>query len=156
MGSISYLISEFFHLKLGASRCLVLIMLPPRTGTGYSHCNFHCVGQLSAVGSLNITASDSTLSLTWEPPFTLDITGVDPDITCYCVDVVDSTYSVTLHSQCNITMTEFSYPLPQDAVCHSYVLTVSPVNVVGRGVSSSVSYIGTAAGTVSNHKLMKM
>ena len=30
MGSISYLISEFFHLKLGASRCLVLSMLPPR------------------------------------------------------------------------------------------------------------------------------
>ena len=27
IGSISYLISEFFHLKLGASRCLVLNML---------------------------------------------------------------------------------------------------------------------------------
>ena len=26
---ISYLISEFFHLKLGGSRCLVLSMLPP-------------------------------------------------------------------------------------------------------------------------------
>ena len=30
MGSIGYLISEFFHLKLGASRCLVLSMLPPQ------------------------------------------------------------------------------------------------------------------------------
>ena len=28
---ISYLISEFFHLKLEASRCLVLSMLPPRS-----------------------------------------------------------------------------------------------------------------------------
>ena len=26
---ISYLISEFFHLKLGGSRCLVLSMHPP-------------------------------------------------------------------------------------------------------------------------------
>ena len=43
-------------------------------------------------------------------------------------------------------MTEFSYPVPQDAVCHSYVLTITPVNVIGRGVSSSVSYIGTEAG----------
>ena len=43
-------------------------------------------------------------------------------------------------------MTEFSYPLPQDAVCHSYVLTVSPINVVGRGAPSSMPYIGTEAG----------
>ena len=48
-------------------------------------------------------------------------------------------------------MTEFSYPLPQDAVCHSYVyvLTITPVTVVGRGAPSSVSYIGTETGTAS-------
>ena len=43
-------------------------------------------------------------------------------------------------------MTEFSYPLPQDAVCHSYVLTITPINVVGRGAPSSMPYIGTEAG----------
>ena len=108
-----------------------------------------CIGILSAVDALNITASNTTLSLTWESPFTLDITGVDPEISGYCVDVIIS--SVTLHSQCDITMMEFSYPLPQDAVCHSYVFIITPINVVGRGVSSSVSYIGTEAGTVSKH-----
>ena len=108
----------------------------------------HTVGILSAISLLSITASNSTLSLTWEPPFTLDITGVDPDIT-YCVNVIVSTSSAALHSLCDITMTEFSYPLPQDAVCHSYVyvLTITPVTVVGRGAPSSVSYIGTETGT---------
>ena len=43
-------------------------------------------------------------------------------------------------------MTEFSYPLPQDAVCHRYVPTIIPINVVGRGAPSSVLYIGTEAG----------
>ena len=62
------------------------------------------------------------------------------------VDVINFTSSVTLHSQCDITMTEFSYPLPQDAVCHSYVLTISPINLVGRGAPSSMPYIGTEAG----------
>ena len=109
-----------------------------------------CIGLPSAVDVLNITVSNTTLSLTWEPPFTLDITGEDPDITGYCVDVVNSISSVTLHSQCDITMTEFSYPLPQDAVCHRFVLTITPVNVVGRGVSSSVLYIGTEAGMHAN------
>ena len=108
------------------------------------------IGLLSAVNTVTITTSDSgsTLSLTWEPPFTLDIDGVDPDITGYCVDVVDSTSSVTLVllSLCGINETEFSYTLPQDAVCHGYIFTTTPVNVAGRGVSSSVSYIGTEAG----------
>ena len=63
------------------------------------------------------------------------------------MDVINFTSSETLHSLCDITMTEFSYPLPQDAVCHSYVLlTVSPINVVGRGAPSSMPYIGTEAG----------
>ena len=86
-------------------------------------------------------ASDSTLSLTWEPPFTLDITGEDPDIT-YCVDVVD------LLSQCGITESEFTYPL-LDAICQGYSIlnfTITPVNVVSEGAPSSVSYIGTEAG----------
>ena len=65
------------------------------------------------------------------------------------MDVINSTSSITVHLECDIAMTEFSYPVPQDAVCHSYVFTVSPVNVVGRGDSSSVSYIGTEAGTAS-------
>ena len=94
-------------------------------------------------------ASSTSISLTWESPFTLDISGVDPDIT-YCVDVINFTSSFTLHLQCDITITEFSYPIPQDALCHSFILTVSPINVVGRGISSSVSYIGTEAGTLSN------
>ena len=103
------------------------------------------LGLLSTVGSLHITVSNITLSLTWEPPFTLDIVGVDPDIT-YCVDVVDSTSSTTLRSQCDITDAEFTHPL-LDAVCYSsLILTVTPVNIVGRGAPSSVSYIGTETG----------
>ena len=107
----------------------------------------HTLGLLSTVNDLSITVSNSTLSLTWEPPFSLDITGVNPDITGYCVDMVDFTSSTILLSQCGIKETEYSYLLPQDAVCHSYVLTIIPVNVVGRGISSSVLYIGTEAGT---------
>ena len=112
------------------------------------------LGLLSTVGSLHITASNTALSLTWEPPFTLDIVGVDHDIT-YCVDVVDSTSSTTLHSQCDITETEFSLPL-LDAVCHSsLILTVTPVNIVGRGAPSSVSYSGTETGIPAVSKCLK-
>ena len=93
-------------------------------------------GLLSAVGSLMMTVQDSTISLTWTAPFTLDISFVDPDIT-YCVGVVNSTSSSTLHSQCGITETVFSFSIPPDTACHNYMFTftITPVNVVGNGTS---------------------
>ena len=79
-----------------------------------------------------MTVQNSTIFLTWTSPFTLDITNVNPDVT-YCVGVVNSTSSLTLHSQCGITETVFNYTLPHDSVCHMYMFTVTPVNVVGNG-----------------------
>ena len=93
------------------------------------------------MGSLGITTSVSTLSLTWEPPFTLDITGVDPDITGYCVDVINSTSSVKLYSQCGINETEFRYPIPPNTGCTVYHFTITSVNIVGRGEGSTISYV---------------
>ena len=80
-----------------------------------------------------MTVQDSTISLTWTAPFTLDIRGVDPDIT-YCVCV---TSSLTLHSQCVITETEYEYPIPPDSACHDHMVTVTPVNPAGNGTSST-------------------
>ena len=94
-----------------------------------------CTGILSAVGSLRATSQNYTFFLTWTAPFTLDIAGVDPDIT-YCVGVVNSTSS-TLHSQCGITETEYEYPIPPDSACHMYMFTVTPVNPVGNGQPST-------------------
>ena len=84
-----------------------------------------------------MTVQDSTISLNWIAPFTLDIAGVDPDIT-YCVGVVNSTSSSTLHSQCGITETEYEYPIPPDSACHDHMVTVTPVNVVGNGTASTL------------------
>ena len=98
------------------------------------------VGTLSAVGSLSISVSGANISLTWTAPFTLDIFGVDPDITGYCVNVVNSTSSLTLHTQCGITETQFSYPIPPNADCHVYTFTVTAINVVGMGEPATISY----------------
>ena len=89
--------------------------------------------------SFNSTASLAIISLTWEPPFTLDITEIDPDITGYCVDVTSSMIS---HLEC-VNKTEFSYPVPPDAGCNTYSFTITPINIVGHGESSTVSVVGT-------------
>ncbi len=100
------------------------------------------VGLLSAVGSLTATPIplDSIISLTWTPPFSLEIPGVDPDITGYCVGVVNSTSSLEIHFQCGITDTQYNYTVsPNDIVCDTYTFTVTPVNIVGSGTSASVT-----------------
>ena len=85
-----------------------------------------------------MTVQDSAISLNWTAPFSLDITDVDTDIT-YCVGVVNSTSSSTLHSQCGITETEYEYPIPPDSACRDHMVAVTPVNVVGNGTLSTLS-----------------
>ncbi len=105
---------------------------------------FHIVGLLPAVGSLTATPIplDSIISLTWTPPFSLDIPGVDPDITGYCVGVVNSTSSLVIHSQCGITYTQYNNTMsPRSTSCDIYTFTITPVNIVGNGTSASVTLL---------------
>jgi hypothetical protein len=97
-----------------------------------------CIGTLSAVGSLNATVElcSPTITLTWTPPFTLDITRVDPDITGYCVDIIHSTSLLTQFSSCEVNGAEFSY----SAVLENSIFVVIPVNIVGNGTQQNISY----------------
>ncbi len=105
-------------------------------------CLHNYVGLLPAVGSLTATPIplDSIISLTWTPPFSLDIRYVNPDITGYCVGVVNSTSSLVIHSQCGITDTQYNYTVsPRSTPCDTYTFTITPVNIVGNGTSASVT-----------------
>ncbi len=116
----------------------------------------HIVGVLPAVVYLNATPfpMNFIISLTWTPPFSLDIPGVDPDITGYCVDVVNSTSSLLIHSQCGITDTQYNYTVsPRSTPCDTYTFTVTPVNIVGNGTSASGTrgLLDITEGTISYH-----
>ena len=98
-------------------------------------------GLLAAVGSPKLRIDTSAISLTWTPPFSLDITDIDPDIEGYCVDVIDTSSSLVVHSECGITETQFSYPIPPN-ISHSlyYVFKVIAVNAIGNGTQSVIVY----------------
>ena len=85
-------------------------------------------GTLSAVGDLNISSFNYTITLTWTAPFSLDMV----DIT-YMVQVMNST--TTLMED----MMEFSYPLSHDSGCDNLVFTITPLNEAGEGLSNSIS-----------------
>ena len=94
--------------------------------------------------SISAVENSDAVTLTWTPPFTLDITDINPDIAGYCVDVVSSTSSATLHSECGINVTEFTYLRRPGSACTVYIFAVIPVNVVGNGTARAIMYHETA------------
>ena len=109
--------------------------------------NVILIGLLSAVGSLTLTVLDTILSLSWTPPFSLDITSVNPDISGYCVDVdaVNFTSSSRVHSECfSDNTTTFEYPKPPADGCYIYNFTVTAMNLVGNGTQDTVSHTNTS------------
>ena len=102
---------------------------------------FISAGLLSAPNHLQ---SDSfpnlpTLILRWNPPFTLDLTHVDPDIVGYTVYYKNLDTGMT--EAVDVNETEFSFTgLPGEVTdpCHVYEFRVSAWNVVGESDSSTV------------------
>ena len=91
--------------------------------------------------------------LSWEKPFSLDITDVDPDIECYnvCYRLVNTTVD---KSQCTcVNQTEYKF------LCVSVPLlfTVSAINVVREGGASSILHYGcgctSTTGLITFNKL---
>ena len=98
----------------------------------------HDLGELQSVSNLKRNGS----TLTWEAPFSLNLTNVDPNIV-YCVEVVNITCGrkELIISDCNVT--EPSYT-SDDIAPHGYIYeyTVTPrSNVEGarNGMSVTVS-----------------
>ena len=104
---------------------------------------FLMLGILSAVQFLQFSESDGSLMYSWLPPFTLDIDRIEEDIEGYCVDAVNSVTLATLLYECGVNTTEYIYPIPPLSWCFITLFTVTPINIVGRGVTSTVSYFGT-------------
>ena len=94
-------------------------------------------GLLSAVGDLRASSNASSVTISWTAPFSLDVTGVDPDIwySVLIYNVTDET--AILCTDCiNITETHYTFTPDYLSPCHVYNFSVIPVNGAGQGESS--------------------
>ena len=81
--------------------------------------------------------------LSWTPPFSLDLTAVDPDI-AYCVDVYNITDGGLLHisSNCNILSPSYTFTVENPDPTNEFEFTVTPrSNVEGarNGTRSQIT-----------------
>ena len=89
-------------------------------------------GLLGAVCNLTSESLGKAIHLTWGAPFSLDITGVDPDI-WYRVEItVDN---VPLNRYDDINITEFNFTMNDTSVIYEF--RVTPVNGAGNGTIST-------------------
>ena len=80
--------------------------------------------------------NSSAIQLNWDPPFTLDITNVELDISGYTVSITNNNTKVT--SKRNVTKPEFLFQEEGHDACHVYLFNVSALNPVGVGNTSVV------------------
>ena len=90
---------------------------------------------------VNVSINCSSITLTWQPPFSLDITNTDPDMT-FCVEVynVSEGEKIPLHhlGQCSIIAPHYMLPTNNSVLGSvlEYQFIITAVNVVGRGAPS--------------------
>ena len=88
-------------------------------------------GLLGAVCNLKSESQRQIIRLTWDAPFSLDITGVDPDI-WYRVEITVG--NVPLNRYDGINITEFNFTVNDTSVIYEFQVT--PVNGAGNGVGN--------------------
>ena len=83
-----------------------------------------------------VTSSNNSAVVNWTAPPTPETSvGIT-----YCVDVVSTTSSATLHSECQIDETGFAYHLPYRSWCHILNFIVTPVNPAGNGTKMNITF----------------
>ena len=88
---------------------------------------------------LSTAVIDNSIFITWEAPFTLNITNTEPDIT-YCIHIShDNHDSESVH---NITAAEFLYNVTHQSYCsdNGINITVIPFNAAGYGAPTAVKF----------------
>ena len=92
----------------------------------------------------------SSVIISWTAPFSLDVTGVDPDI-WYIASYSVLIYNVTdennptaiLRTDCiNVTDTHYIFTPDYFSHCHVYNLFVIPLNGAGQGDSNTIKIGG--------------
>lgn len=93
-------------------------------------------GQLTAVKNISIEIGDEkAVNISWVPPFTLNISDTDVDIT-YCVTI--SNISLVVWKKCEINQTKYMPPTNK-LLCENYDVFITPVNGAGMGVASTTT-----------------
>ena len=122
------------------------IFIPTVPGYSYYLPAFMITGPVSKVVDIRVRSKSSSVTVSWTPPFSLDVTDVDPDV-WYSLLIYNMTdENSTTDNLCTDCMdiNETYYTFTHEYFSHSHVynITVIPWNGVGEGESSTIIFEG--------------
>ncbi|CAI8047490.1 hypothetical protein GBAR_LOCUS26247, partial [Geodia barretti] len=96
-------------------------------------------GPDSLVGDLSDTNNASSVTISWSAPFSLDVTGVDPDIwySVLIYNVTDENNPTAILCTDCINITETHYTFTPECF-NKYNISVVPINGAGQGETSGM------------------
>ena len=94
---------------------------------------------IRCTSNLRVQRSDDDLMVTWQAPFTLDVTGVEYDL-LYSLDITDIITNET-QTLDNLTETNYTFSPPESLLEHSFNFKVTPYNGAGKGQPHTTSLI---------------
>ena len=103
----------------------------------YLAAHIYSAGLPDAVTNLKTKSLGQVIHLTWDAPFSLDITGVDPDI-WYHVDITVG--NVPFNTYDDINIPEFNFTVDDYNGTNTrviYEFRVTPINGAGNGTPSA-------------------
>ena len=107
---------------------------PPAPKVNYLPTPLYNAGLLDAVSDVNVEFVSPSFIISWVTPFTFDPPG-SPDIT-YCISITNVSSGSSLANECQLIQTNYSAVLELSA-CVEYSATITPVNRVGNGTSTT-------------------
>jgi hypothetical protein len=122
-------------------QCLVIVFGSPSVDSQSAYLKIQ--GRLQAIQGLSTTKNTTSLTLSWTAPFSLDVTGSDPDIwySVLIYNVTDENNpTAILFTDCiNITETHCIFSPDYTSPCHVYNLSVIPLNGAGQGEGTELT-----------------
>ena len=147
VSSLNILFHKEILNKLEILEALLLTLLPCTLYNIISHT--YAKGPLLSVTKLLLKSSSTTITISWDPPFSLNLTTAEPDIQ-YCVDVYNVTgggadlgcltdTNTKLLSICHLTMTNHSYNPDSPNASDLFCFKVTPVSNVPGAIQHDSS-----------------
>lgn len=98
------------------------------------------IGELAKIKNFNRLTSSKNLRYMWQPPHSLDLTAVMPDIV-YCLDILKITCGVreSVVSDCDIT--EHSYTAQNLDIADLYEAVITPRSNVAGALNGTQTHI---------------
>ena len=102
------------------------------------------IGELEAVGNLTGLSTSSAIHLTWQAPFSLNITTAEPDVV-YCVEIIVNTHYIDREdysiSNCSVLNTNYNFTAENPDPRDSFQFCVTPRSNVEGAKNGTPSVI---------------